>query len=280
MLTIINSQIDKSVNLIEQQLVGFLESRYVRREEKYFIAYLSSQTGCNRGCKMCHLTATKQTQFTNCDLNDFVSQLESVLTQYDADIPAKLLHVNFMARGEPLANPTITNTSTELLMRLGRMATELDLAVKFNISTIMPKTFRKTLVEAFPIITPTIYYSMYSTDPDFRAQWLPGAMDVDRSLDLLADYQQVSKKLIKFHGAFISGQNDSDDDVNDMMERINRHGVRGEFNIVRYNPFSPEQGVESERLEELAKLISNTMPVKIIPRVGTDCYASCGQFYR
>ena len=280
MLKIINSQIDASVNLIEQQLVGFLESRYVRRTEDYFIAYLSSQTGCNRGCKMCHLTATKQTQFSNCDMNDFVSQLESVFAQYDRDVPARTLHINFMARGEALANPTITKTGTELLLRLGNMAVERNLAVKFNLSTIMPLTFRQTLVNAFPIITPTIYYSMYSVDPGFRAKWLPGAMPVDDALDLLAEYQQVSKKIIKFHGAFIAGENDSYADVLGMMKAIATRKIIGEFNVVRYNPFSADQGQESTRINQLAELIAETMPVKIIPRVGEDCYASCGQFYR
>jgi adenine C2-methylase RlmN of 23S rRNA A2503 and tRNA A37 len=74
----LSSNIDSSVNFIEQQLTGFIESRYVRRTVDYFIAYLSSQTGCNRGCRMCHLTATKQTQFTNCDLQDFANQLDTV----------------------------------------------------------------------------------------------------------------------------------------------------------------------------------------------------------
>jgi len=280
MLKIINSQLDASVNLIEQQLVGFLESRYVRRTENYFIAYLSSQTGCNRGCKMCHLTATKQTQFTNCDMNDFVSQLESVFTQYDREPPAKILHINFMARGESLANPTITKTSTDLLLRLGNMAIDRNLAVKFNMSTIMPQTFRDTLVDAFPIITPTIYYSMYSVNPEFRSRWLPGAMEVGRALDLLADYQRVSKKIIKFHGAFIDRENDSNTDVSNMMQEITRRKILGEFNIVRYNPFSADQGTESSKLKEVANLIGQYMPVKIIPRVGEDCYASCGQFFQ
>jgi len=121
-MEILKSQIDRSVNFVEEQLTGFIESRYVRRSDEYFIAYLSSQTGCNRGCKMCHLTATKQTQFTNCDMQDFVSQLDNVFAHYDNDTPAKKLHINWMARGEALANPTITETSTELLLRLGQKA--------------------------------------------------------------------------------------------------------------------------------------------------------------
>lgn len=227
---------------------------------------------------MCHLTVTKQTQFKNCDLTDFEKQFEMVLTHYVCESPAKLVHVNFMARGEPLANPTLTETSTELLYMLGSRARELGLATKFNISTIMPQTLKKNLVECFPFITPTIYYSIYSMDDAFRKKWLPAALPVHNSLDLLADYQAVSKKIIKFHGAFIQGENDHVDQVRHMAYEIHRRGIRGEFNIVRYNPLTAEQGTETSNLEAICEVISEYMPCKVIPRVGTEVYASCGQF--
>jgi adenine C2-methylase RlmN of 23S rRNA A2503 and tRNA A37 len=183
-----------------------------------------------------------------------------------------------MARGEPLANPTITETSTDLLLRLGRMANDRNLPVKFNISTIMPLTMRKSLVEMFPMIHPTIYYSVYSTDKSFRDKWLPGALPVGRALEMLAEYQNFSRKIIKFHGAFIRGQNDHDKDINALMSAISSHGIRGEFNVVRYNPFSVLQGEESPHVDMIAQMISQYMPCKVIPRVGIDVYSSCGQF--
>lgn len=277
-MRILSSQVDASVNFVETQLIGFIESRYVRRTEDYFIAYLSSQSGCNRGCMMCHLTATKQTQFSNCDQQDFVSQLETVFSHYERDKPARMVHINWMARGEPLANPTMTETSSELLLRLGRMAVDRGLRVKFNISTIMPLTLRKPLSDCFPIITPTIYYSIYSVRDSFRKKWLPAAMPVTDALANLSDYQRVSKKIVKFHCAFIENENDSEKDVSAMMSMINRYGIAGEFNIVRYNPFSPEQGKESQHIDSISQIIRQYMPCKIIPRVGQDVYASCGTF--
>jgi len=38
-LKILNSEIDNSVNFVEEQLIGFLESRFVRKCDDYFIAY-------------------------------------------------------------------------------------------------------------------------------------------------------------------------------------------------------------------------------------------------
>ena len=277
-MQVLRSQLDASVNFVEAQLVGFLESRYVRRESRYFVAYLSSQTGCNRGCQMCHLTATGQTQFKNADLQDFVTQYDTILRHYTQDEPAPLVHVNFMARGEPLANPTVTETSTELFQALHVMSRDLNLHIKFNVSTIMPMTMRKSLVECFPLVTPTIYYSMYSVDPLFRQKWLPAAQNVHAALDQLYEYQHVTKKIIKLHGAFIAGENDHVDQVHDMMQAVHKRGIRAEFNIVRYNPYSVSQGVESANLEGIQEVIQSYMPCKLITRVGPDVAASCGTF--
>jgi adenine C2-methylase RlmN of 23S rRNA A2503 and tRNA A37 len=227
---------------------------------------------------MCHLTATKQTQFSNLDQSDFVSQFETVLSHYEKDTPAQTVHLNFMARGEPLANTTITKTGTELFWRLGNMARDRGLRVKFNVSTIMPVTLKKSLCEVFPLIPANVYYSIYSINSSFRNKWLPAAMPVERALANLKEYQQVSKKIIKFHGAFIKGENDSEQDVEELMNTIAEYSFHSEFNIVRYNPYSSQQGEESLRVDDIAAQIQQYMPCKIIPKVGQDVYASCGQF--
>src|ERR1700689_4726533 len=105
MNVVLKSKLDQSVNFVEEQLVGFLESRYVRKVDDYFIAYLSSQTGCNRGCRFCHLTATNQTKFEDVSSSDFTFQALQIFKEYKrSNIPAKYVHFNFMARGEPLNN--------------------------------------------------------------------------------------------------------------------------------------------------------------------------------
>ena len=277
-MKVLRSSLDSSINLVEDHLVGFIETRYVRRTSRYFIGYLSSQTGCNRGCRMCHLTASNQTQFINCTMDDFVGQMEMILSHYDGEESAEYMHINWMARGEPLNNPVITDGSTDLLITLGNMARSRNLPTKFNISTIMPRSIRGDLVQMFPFVTPTIYYSIYSVSEDFRRRWLPGAMEVSRALEILSDYQSHSKKIVKFHCAFIKDENDQEKDIHLMMSTIARYGIRGEFNIVRYNPFSPQQGVESDRIDSIAGMIGQYMPCKVIPRVGLDVSASCGTF--
>lgn len=284
-LQVLNSQIDRSVNFIEEQLVGFIESRFVRKCDDYFIAYLSSQTGCNRGCTFCHLTATGQTSFIDSSHNDFVAQAIQVFKHYRKQKnPAKYMHYNFMARGEPLANKILLDSGDELLLKLGQVARDEGLPAKFNISTIMPLTLKKSLPEIFGYVNPTIYYSMYSTDEAWRTKWMPAAMDVGEALSLLKEYQDFSKKIIKLHYAFIAGENDSENEIHKVCDVINKYNLVCEFNLVRYNPANADQGVESSEevihrnVSILQERFKFNGKVQVIPRVGFDVKASCGMF--
>lgn len=284
-LKVLNSQIDSSVNFVEQQLVGFLESRFVRKCDEYFIAYLSSQTGCNRGCTFCHLTATGQTSFVDSSHNDFTAQAIQIFKHYRKEVtPAKYMHYNFMARGEPLANKILLNSGDELLSKLGQVAKEEGLPAKFNVSTIMPLTLKKSLNDVFHYVNPTIYYSLYSTNQVWRDKWMPAALPVDEAVARLKEYQNFSKKIIKIHYTFIAGENDSEEDINAACDVLEKHNLICEFNLVRYNPASPSQGVESsqEVINRNLGIIQNRFnfnsKVQIIPRVGFDIKASCGMF--
>jgi 23S rRNA (adenine2503-C2)-methyltransferase len=275
-MRIMESTIDQSVNFVEDALIGFTESRYVRKVDDYFIAYLSSQTGCNRGCAFCHLTATDQTRSLDCTHEDFMQQARTVMSHYAKDRPARYMHWNFMARGEALANKWLVDNATELLMDLGKMSLDYGVKPKFNISTIMPLTMRRRLIDIFPIITPTIYFSMYSADDAWRKRWMPAAMPVDEAIEQLKEYQRISKKTIKVHGAFIQGENDSPAQIDAMVDKL--RDITVEFNIVRYNPLTPEQCSESPELLSIQAHLNDHFPTKIIPRVGPDVQAACGMF--
>src|SRR5690606_16645728 len=109
----------------------------------------------------------------------------------------------------------------------------------------MPRTLKQSLVDIFPLTQPTIYYSIYSVDPAFRKKWLPASMNPMDALDQLKEYQSLTKKIIKIHFAFIEGENDSIESLQAMCNELDKRNLICEFNLVRYNPFSPEQGAES-----------------------------------
>ena len=278
------SSLDASVNWVRPTDIGQLEARYVRRTDDYCVVYLSSQTGCVQACRMCHLTATGQTKHRNATLEEFLEQATVVLEHYDKSPKARTVHYNFMARGEALANPVITENSEELFDELWKMARARDLHARFLVSTILPKTSAHLDIrDVFSRYQPEIYYSLYSTDEAFRRRWLPKAQPVEDALDRLVAWQRHSYKIVKIHYAFIEGQNDSADDVNAVCDAIEARGLSVHVNIVRYNPPSPRHGSEpaDEVLERNAGIFRARLPnarVRVIGRVGFDVHASCGMF--
>lgn len=289
------SDIIKVLKSVEDQSVNFIysapthhvfESRYVRREKNYFITYLSSQSGCNLSCRMCHLTALAHTDFDQATLQDYLKQTELVMNYYDGQEQAELVHFNFMARGEALQNPLVLNDSTTLLRALQQQAENRNLKSKFLISSIFPKALGNTsLIEIFPEIHPEIYYSIYSMKPAFRKRWLGKAHSAEHGLEMLKAWQEATGKVPKIHFAFIEGQNDSEEDVTLIGNAINDLGLKCNLNIVRYNPYDhrygkePDESVIIRNTNILTELIKPDN-YRLVPRVGKDVYASCGSFIK
>lgn len=288
--TLVSKQ-DASVNFVTRGSLkpGYTEARYVRRREDYFIAYLSSQTGCNQACRFCHLTATGQTSYVDVSVDGLVTQANQVMSWYDKEIKfgqpaAKIVHFSFMARGEPLASKTLQLEGDQVVERLHRVARDKGLLPRVMISTILPQEIKgKSLVEMFPSNHPNFYYSLYSMNPNFRKKWLPKALPAEEGLDMLRDYQEHTNKIVRLHWAFIEGENDSEEDIKAITEAVNRIKLKVDVNIVRYNPFSDKHGKEPslEHITSLGKILTSDLPsarVKVVDRVGRDVFASCGTF--
>ncbi len=252
-----------------------LEARYVVRKKGELICYLSSQTGCARSCRMCHLTQTGQVKAENAAVMDFRIQVKTVLNEVNRD-EFHTVSYNFMARGEPLDNPRVNST---LLGGLAGFAEEKDLIPRFKISTIMPKDADLDLIRRFPTIQPDIYYSFYSTRPSFRSRWFPKAEDYNVALERLNEWQDWSHKIPRIHLALIKGENDGIADLYDLVETIQSTGLRVDFNIVRYNPYD-DSSMEGD-WEQARDIFTDMMPeskVQVVQRVGLEAFASCGMF--
>jgi 23S rRNA (adenine2503-C2)-methyltransferase len=296
---ILSSEQDASVNFVadvDPSQKKAIEARFVQRHPSYFIAYLSSQTGCKQGCNMCHLTATDQTNAQDLPPEEFVEQLRRVLRYAVPNLEktcqlsqVREINVNFMARGEPLANKLFAHSGEgkrisvlDRLSNVVRLEYPRPVALKFNISTIYPKQYKGKLSVDFSPYQPTFYYSIYSLDSDFRKKWLPAAQDPRIALDSFAEYQATTSKILKLHGAFIKGANDSIESLQKIVDQVNERGLICDFNLVRYNPYSEKYGQESEPevLERNIRFLQANLKgtAKIITRVGFDVSASCGMF--
>jgi adenine C2-methylase RlmN of 23S rRNA A2503 and tRNA A37 len=278
---------DASVNWDRPADVGRLEARYVRRCADYFVVYLSSQTGCAQGCRMCHLTATGQTRLRDATVGEMIEQAQTVLDHYRRQAaPARSVHFNFMARGEPLANRALRADADGLLGELSRRAVVLGLRPRHLVSTIYPRELGdRPLEDIFVTHHPDIYYSIYSMSDRFRRRWLPKALPAEAALDRLTSWQRSTHKIVSLHHAYIAGENDAEGDVHAICDALEERGLMVHVNVVRYNPHDPARhGVEPPEvvLERNAAIYRSRLPnarVSVIARVGYDVAASCGMFF-
>lgn len=269
---------------------GIWETRWVQRSQDYGIVYVSSHTGCAFSCRFCHLTATKQTMMTPADQHLYLEQIRQSLSTYQQRVangmlPVEKLHINFMARGEPLDNPTVLHHSQNLFAEMEQVVHQIQpqLDTHFLLSSILPNTLNKPLEEIFTHPQAHLYYSLYSVNPKFRKRWVPKALPADVGLDLCQEYQKNTGKRIVLHWAFIEGENDSQDDVDAMLDAVQSRGLKAKFNLVRYNPHDFRHGSETseENLQALFGKIQRRLgdpESRIVPRVGFDVKASCGMF--
>lgn len=276
---------DASVNWVFRgDFPGYLEARYVRRYPDRFIVYLSSQSGCQKACRFCHLTQSGQTAYADATPDAYLAQAQKVLDYYDGQAPAQKVHFNFMARGELFANPLFIANAPEVLSSLADEALARKLLPEWKLSTIMPKEISEVdLARMLSPFAPDIYYSLYSVNERFRRRWLPKALPVAEALAVLKDYQHHTRKIVCLHWAMIRDKNDSEADMEGIIDAVREAGLRVDINFVRYNPFSSAQGEESseEVLEARAQQLQAGLPdarIKVIPRVGFDVKASCGMF--
>lgn len=274
---LLKSDIDNSVNFVKNKDNGYFEARYVRRNNDYFIAYISSQNGCKQACRFCHLTASKQTMDEMATTEDILTQAREVLDYHShQDIKPPLVHFNFMARGEPLVNPYILNNFDEIYNGLKSLSEEYGLAFKIKISTIIPESVTDLGFLNKPHVD--VYYSLYSLKDSFRKRWIPKGLNPEKTGKLL---QKIDSLIL--HHTYIKGENDNLTDVYDILSWLERYNLNANLNIVRYNPFDDKRGCESDEsvIHNLVSEMSKSSYIKkhkIVQRVGFDVFASCGMF--
>jgi 23S rRNA (adenine2503-C2)-methyltransferase len=288
--SILRSTEDRSINIVNPtDDGGAIEARFVQRTEDTIVVYLSSMSGCNLSCRFCHLTQTGQTMMTPVTVDGYRKQAGAIFDILQAEKKlegVKIVHFNFMARGDALSNPHFIENTADVITALRDKADWYGLAPKFKISTIFPKSdysdaFLQKWVATTLTLHPDIefYYSLYALNNEFRKRWIPKAMDPE----VVGAMFRGTVKRLRLHHALIEGENTSVKNLVAIGQWMERHDIHGHFNIVRYNPFSKACGSEASDetiefwrrgMEKLDRVVSS----RVITKVGEDIAASCGMF--
>jgi adenine C2-methylase RlmN of 23S rRNA A2503 and tRNA A37 len=257
-----------------------VETRFVQRTPERFIVYVSSMLGCDKACRFCHLTQTGQTNATCLTEDEMVEQARTVLGEV-GNAGAQTVHFNFMARGEPMSNPAVNRN---LFIRLAQLAASHGLMSRIKISSILPDDVwthdpKDLHAEGCPPVD--FYYSLYSTDADWRRRWIPKAMAPTDAMIWLLKFQKETGQRVILHWALIDGENDRVEDARSAAALAKSLGVQADFNLVRYNPANGKsREAPEERIQSFLKEMEGGVHgrIRMIPRVGADVAASCGCF--
>lgn len=228
---------------------------------------VSSQVGCNMGCKFCHTgTQKKERSLTHAEI---VGQI--LFVQQDG---FDLTNVVFMGMGEPLEQVDVTLRACETLThelgcRFGHR--------KVTVSTCGLVPGLKRMMKESKV---NLAISLHAPNQQVRAQMMPISQkyDMDQLLQVCRDEFPDNRKRITFEYVLLKGVNDSERDAKELVAKL--HGVRAKINLLQFNPFpgAPYQRSDDQTAKHFSEIcLSKGIQTNIRSSRGLDVMAACGQ---
>jgi len=230
---------------------------------------VSSQSGCAMGCSFC--ATGKQGLTRNLKPGEFIDQLQAV----QHDFEQRITNVVIMGQGEPFANYDATLAALRIinhpkLLNIG--ARHITVSTCGIISGI--KRFAKE-PEQF-----TLAISLHSAIQRTRDKLMPALENqpLEKLRFALETYAKETSRRFSFEYALMKGLNDSDKDLNALVEYAK--GLLCHVNLIPLNEIddSPIKPVSSSKLKSWRNTLeSSGIPASIRTSRGSDISAACGQ---
>ena len=239
---------------------------------------LSTQVGCNMGCKFCASTLEGCVRsLRSGEMLSFLAEIEQDEPPAEGK-PRTVTNIVLMGSGEPLDN--YDNVVTFLKRVTSEKGPNIS-ARNISLSTcgIVPKIYR--LIEDAPHVTLSI--SLHAHSNEVRSELMPinRAYPIEQVLDAAKAYADRTGRRVVFEYALIGGKNDSEADADALAARL--RGLLCHVNLIPLNPVK-ERGLDgvtrayAHRFKEWleARHISAT----VRREMGADIEGACGQLRR
>ena len=239
---------------------------------------LSTQVGCNMGCKFCAST------LEGCVRSLRHGEMLSFITEIERDEPPAegkprtVTNIVLMGSGEPLDN------YDNVVMFLKRVTSEKGpniSARNISLSTcgIVPKIYR--LIDDAPHITLSV--SLHAHSNEVRSELMPinKAYPIEQVLEAAKAYSERTGRRVVFEYALIGGKNDSEADAKALAARLK--GMLCHVNLIPLNPVK-ERGLDgvtrtyAHRFREWLESMHISATVR--REMGADIEGACGQLRR
>ena len=269
-LKIIKVERDELVNkyLFELNDGNLVESVLMRHDYGTSIC-VSSQVGCNMGCKFCESGRLKKVR----DLKSF--EMVKQILQVEEDIKEKISHVVIMGIGEPFDNyVNVTNFIKIINHPKGLSIGSRHITV--STSGIVPKILE---FADFPYQV-NLAVSLHAPNDKIRDEIMPinKAYKIKDIIDALKIYYKKTNRRITFEYIMLENINDSDECALELCNLLK--GLNCYVNLIPYNETNNIQYKRSknDRILKFYDIIKkNNIGVTIRREFGSNISAACGQ---
>lgn len=230
---------------------------------------ISSEVGCNIGCKFCF--TGKQKLKRRLRTEDIVGQFMQVHDRLEEG--QRITNIVFMGMGEPLDNPEAVFKTIDVIhspwgINLSRK--------KITVSTsgIVPEMWRIADAKV------RLAVSLNAPNDEIRTQVMPinRKWNTAALLDACKDYTDKTGEKITFEYVLLKGVTDQIEHAR-QVAKLTRH-IPCKINIIPFNehPESPYERPADETIEAFHQEL-NRLGVHVLLRrsMGRDIFAACGQ---
>ena len=269
-LKLIKVERDDLVNkyLFELYDGSLVESVLMRHDYGTSIC-VSSQVGCNMGCKFCESGRLKKVR----DLNSYEMVLQ--ILAVEDDIKEKISHVVIMGIGEPFDNYlNVTNFIKIINHPKGLSIGSRHITV--STSGIVPKILE---FADFPYQV-NLAVSLHAPNDKLRDEIMPinKAYKIKDIMDALKIYYQKTNRRITFEYIMLDGINDKEENAQELCRLLK--GLNCYVNLIPYNETNNIQYKRSKNdniLKFYDIIKKNNIGVTIRREFGSNISAACGQ---
>lgn len=230
---------------------------------------VSSQVGCNMGCKFCESGRLKKVR----DLSS--GEIVNQIIEVEEDINEKITHIVIMGIGEPFDNyENITKFIKIINNPKGLSIGSRHITV--STAGIVPKILE---FAKFPYQV-NLAISLHAPNNEIRNKIMPinKVYPIEKLLDALKIYYNSTKRRITFEYIMLDGINDSSENAKQLANLLK--GLNCYVNLIPYNETNNIEYKRSKKSKILGFydiIKKNNINVTIRREFGSNISAACGQ---
>ena len=235
---------------------------------------VSSQVGCNMGCKFCASGLIKKQR--DLDASEMILQVMKMQEYLDKEGKGeRVSHIVIMGSGEPFDN-------YEKVMRFIRIANEAKgLAIGARHITVSTSGIAPKIVEySKEGLQVNLAISLHASNDETRNKLMPinKAYPLDKLFNAIREYCVNADRRVTIEYILLKGINDSLKNADELADLLK--GIFAYVNLIPYNEVEENEFKRSDKQSVRAfyeKLKNRGVNVTIRKEFGSDIDAACGQ---